>query len=163
MDDFLITSQHGRVYKGLRAYRIALGHAVRQALINFAKEVEDYCQERVAEFYGEYNPSYYDRTGQLLDKMKLQQLIKTEIRGNFQGNVTFEIDVFDWEVLDAHENGYGEFGTYTSFSGEDSRGNIEEYFSNGIYGHNGFNLREDVKQYIDNKLEKVIEDVINNF
>ena len=51
MEEFEITASNGKTYKSLRAYHIALGHAVRQALINFAREIEDYCIKKVEEFY----------------------------------------------------------------------------------------------------------------
>ena len=41
-DELEIIANNGKVYKSFRAYHIALGHAVRQALIDFSKEVEDF-------------------------------------------------------------------------------------------------------------------------
>lgn len=163
MEEFEITASNGKTYKSLRAYHIALGHAVRQALINFAREIEDYCIKKVEEFYAEYTPNYYERTYQLIDKMELGQLIKTSIRGNFQGNATFIIDVFDWGVLDAHANAYGTFGTYTSFDGSDARGEIEEYLQNGIYGHDSFDLRNEVNQYVEKNLDRVVQETLDRF
>ena len=54
-----IVTNSGKTYKDLRAYHIALGHAVRQALIDFSKDVEKYCQQLISDFYGEYIPEYY--------------------------------------------------------------------------------------------------------
>ena len=101
-----IVANNGKVYKDLRAYHIALGMAVRQALINFSKEVEDYCQKLISDFYGEYNPEYYERSYQLEEKMRLGELIKMSIRGNFEGNYHLEYNLFDWQVLDSIDNGY---------------------------------------------------------
>ena len=75
-NDLEIVANNGKVYKDLRAYHIALGHAVRQALISFSKEVENFLQKKVADFYGEYSPEYYERTYQLMDKMQLGELIR---------------------------------------------------------------------------------------
>ena len=73
-ENFEIVGNNGKVYKSLRAYHIALGHAVRQALINFSQEVESFLQKKVSDFYGEYSPQNYERTYQLMN-MILQHLI----------------------------------------------------------------------------------------
>ena len=46
-----IVGNNGRVYKDLRAYHIALGHAVRQALLDFYDEVKEYAISEVWKFY----------------------------------------------------------------------------------------------------------------
>ena len=58
-EDFEIIGNNGKVYKNLRAYHIALGHAVRQALIDFSQEVEEFLQQKISDFYGEYSPKNY--------------------------------------------------------------------------------------------------------
>lgn len=158
-----IVSSNGKVYQDLRAYHIALGHTVRQALIDFSKEIEQFCQNKVADFYGEHSPDFYDRTNQLFSKMKLGQLIKTEIKGAFeQERASFLIDIFDWEVLDASQNGDGMLGTYTDFYGDDSRESFEIFLGNGIYGHTEFKLRDWVKQYVNENLDKIIEKALSS-
>lgn len=158
-----IRANNGKIYKDLRAYHIAMGHAVRQALIAFSKEVEKYCQEKIEDFYGEYYPESYERTYQLMDKMKLNELIKVKIKGSFTGNYQFEYDLFDWAVLDAHSNGKGKFGTYTSFDGTDARENMEQYLLDGIYGHSSLDLYTEVNEYINNHLDNRIQEVLNKF
>ena len=158
-----IRANNGKIYKDIRAYHIAMGHAVRQALIDFAYEVEDYCMEKVQEFYSEYTPDYYERTYQLLNKMRLGELIKIQIKGNFEGKYDFSYNLFDWTVLDAHSNGRGKFGTYTSFDGSDARGEIEEYLYNGIIGHSSFDLYFEIDKYIEEHLDDRIQQVLNRF
>lgn len=158
-----IQANNGKIYKDLRAYHIAMGHAVRQALIKFAYEVEDYCIQQVENFYGEYTPESYERTYQLLEKMQIGELIKLNIKGNFQAKYTFEYDLFDWEVLDAHSNGKGKFGTYTSFDGTDARPSMEEILFNGIYGHTSLDLYTDIDKYINENLDDRIQLVLDNF
>ena len=163
MEEFEITASNGRTYKSLRAYHIALGHAVRQALINFSKEVEKFLQKKVQDFYGEYTPEDYERTYQLMNKMQLGDLIKMSIRGNFEGKYEIEYELFDWSVLDSIDNGIGNFGTYMSFDKSDSRPEIEEYFRNGIIGHNSFDLYKEIDDYVNKNLDNRIQEVINNF
>lgn len=158
-----IVANNGKTYKDLRAYHIALGHAVRQALIDFTYEVEEYCQTLINNFYAEYSPDYYNRTGQLLEKMQLNELIKIKIQGNFEGKYYFEYNLFDWNVLDAHSNGRGKFGTYTSFDGTDVRDSMELFLQNGIYGHSGLDLYTDIDKYINDHLDERIQLVLDKF
>lgn len=162
-ENFEIVGNNGKVYKSLRAYHIALGHAVRQALIDFSKEVEGFLQKKVQDFYGEYTPEDYERTYQLMNKMQLGDLIKMSIRGNFEGKYEIEYELFDWSVLDSIDNGIGNFGTYMSFDKSDSRPEIEEYFRNGIIGHNSFDLYKEIDDYVNKNLDNRIQEVINNF
>lgn len=162
-ENFEIVGNNGKVYKSLRAYHIALGHAVRQALINFSQEVESFLQKKVSDFYGEYSPQNYERTYQLMNKMQLGELIKMSIRGNFEGKYEIEYELFDWSVLDSIDNGIGNFGTYMSFDKSDSRPEIEEYFRNGIIGHNSFDLYKEIDDYVNKNLDNRIQEVINNF
>ena len=162
-ENFEIVGNNGKVYKNLRAYHIALGHAVRQALIDFSKEVEGFLQKKVQDFYGEYTPEDYERTYQLMNKMQLGDLIKMSIRGNFEGKYEIEYELFDWSVLDSIDNGIGNFGTYMSFDKSDSRPEIEEYFRNGVIGHNSFDLYKEIDDYVNKNLDNRIQEVINNF
>ncbi len=162
-DDLEIIANNGKVYKNLRAYHIALGHAVRQALIDFSKEVEEFLQEKIQEFYSEYTPDYYERTYQLINKMQLGELIKMSIKGNFEGKYEIEYELFDWTVLDSIDNGIGNFGTYMSFDKSDSRPDIEGYFQNGIIGHSSFDFYKEVDDYVSKYLDDRIQSVINNF
>ena len=159
-----IVANNGKVYKDLRAYHIALGMAVRQALINFSKEVEDYCQKLISDFYREYNPEYYERSYQLEEKMRLGELIKMSIRGNFEGNYHLEYNLFDWQVLDSIDNGYGQFGTYMSFDKTDVRDEMEMFMQAGIIkGHEPLNLYDLVDKYVSEHLDDRIQKVLNEF
>ena len=159
-----IVANNGKVYKDLRAYHIALGMAVRQALINFFILVEDYCQKLISDFYGEYNPEYYERSYQLEEKMRLGELIKMSIRGNFEGNYHLEYNLFDWQVLDSIDNGYGQFGTYMSFDKTDVRDEMEMFMQAGIIkGHEPLNLYDLVDKYVSEHLDDRIQKVLNEF
>lgn len=162
-NDLEIVANNGKVYKDLRAYHIALGHAVRQALISFSKEVENFLQKKVADFYGEYSPEYYERTYQLMDKMQLGELIKMSIKGNFEGKYEIEYELFDWTVLDSIDNGRGNFGTYMSFDKLDSRPEIEGYLQDGIIGHSPFDFYKEIDDYVNKNLDNRIQNVLNNF
>lgn len=162
-DDLEIIANNGKVYKNLRAYHIALGHAVRQALIDFSKEVEGFLQEKIQDFYGEYTPENYERTYQLMNKMQLGELIKMSIKGNFEGKYEIEYELFDWTVLDSIDNGNGQFGTYMSFDKSDSRPDIEHYLQDGIIGHSPFDFYKEIDDYVNKYLDDKIQNVINNF
>ena len=163
MDDLEIIANNGKTYKSLRAFHIAMGHAVRNALIDFSKEVEEFLQKKVQEFYVEYTPEYYERSYQLMNKMNLGDLIKMSIKGNFSGKYEIEYELFDWSVLDSIDNGKGQFGTYMSFDKSDSRPDIEGYLQDGIIGHSSFDLYKEIDDYVSKHLDDRIQKVINEF
>ena len=162
-ENFEIVGNNGKVYKNLRAYHIALGHAVRQALIDFSKEVEGFLQKKVQDFYGEYTPEDYERTYQLMNKMQLGDLIKMSIKGNFEGKYEIEYELFDWTVLDSIDNGNGQVGTFMSFDKRDSRPDIESYLQDGIIGHSPFDFYKEIDDYVSKHLDNRIQDIINKF
>ena len=162
-DELEIIANNGKVYKSFRAYHIALGHAVRQALIDFSKEVEDFLQKKVSDFYGEYSPEDYERSYQLMEKMQLGELIKMSIKGNFEGKYEMEYELFDWTVLDSIDNGTGNFGTYMSFDKSDSRPDIERYLQDGIIGHSSFDFYREIDDYINKNLDNRIQKVLDEF
>lgn len=161
--DLEIIANNGKVYKDIRAYHIALGHAVRQALIDFANEIEEFLQSKVQEFYSEYSPEDYERSYQLMSKMRLGELIKMSIKGNFEGNYEIQYELFDWEVLESIDNGKGEYGTYMSFDKSDSRQEVESYLQNGIYGHDSFDFYSEIDNYVKNHLDDRVQKVIREF
>lgn len=161
--DLEIIANNGKVYKSIRAYHIALGHAVRQALIDFASEVEEFLQNKIQEFYNEYTPEDYNRSYQLMNKMKLGELIKMSIKGNFEGKYEIEYELFDWEVLSPIDNGYGEFGSYMSFDKSESASSVESYLQDGVYGHNSFELYSEIDKYVEEHLDNRVQKVLDEF
>ena len=97
MEEFEITASNGRTYKSLRAYHIALGHAVRQALLDFYKDVKKYAISEVQKYYdAEFQGSeFYDNTygmlNALIESDDINGAITYAIKGNWEGNTTFNI------------------------------------------------------------------------
>lgn len=176
-DDLEIIANNGKVYKNLRAYHIALGHAVRQALLDLYKDVKNYAISEVQKFYdAEFHGSeYYDNTygmiKALMESDDIDGAISYYIRGNWEGNAIFNINI-DWNYLDAHSNGYGRWGTYTSLNGEDVSYEWEELLESGLpkgileytgERHPSFNLGKRIEQYIDKHIDKKINEVLRKF
>lgn len=177
MDELEIIGNNGKVYKSLRAYHIAIGHAVRQALLDFYDEVKKYAISEVQKFYdAEFHGSeYYDNTYGMIDALmesdNINGAISYFIRGNWEGNTTFDINI-DWEQLDAHSNGYGQWGTYTSFDRDSVTGEWEQLLENGLpkgilektgERHPSFNLEKKIEEYVDKNLDKRIQNVLKGF
>lgn len=177
MDELEIIGNNGKIYKNIRAYHIAIGHAVRQALLNFYKEVKKYAINEVQKFYAsEFQGSeYYDNTYGMIDALMesddINGAISYYIRGNWEGNTTFDIEI-DWTQLDAHSNGYGQWGTYTSLDGTDVTSEWEELMNNGLpkgilaqtgERHPSFNLGEKIEKYVNEHLNDVVNKVLKDF
>lgn len=173
-DDFEIVANNGKVYKSLRAYHIALGHAVRQALLTFYKEVKEYAINEVWKFYENefYGSDYYENTFGMIDALEnsddLNGAISYYIRGNWEGRTTFDIEI-DWSQLDGHSNGRGEWGTYTSLNGTEVTGEWEELLMSGLPigltgdRHPSFDLGKKIENYVEKNIDKVINKVISEF
>lgn len=172
--DLQIISQNGKVYKNIRAYHIAMGHAVRQTLLTFYKEVKDYAIKEVQQFYStEFHGSeYYDNTygmiASLMEDDDIDGAISYFIKGNWEGNAIFDIKI-DWNQLDAHSNGYGHWGTYTDLDGVSVTNEWDELLENGLpkgilavtgERHPSFNLGEKIENYINKNLDKKIQSAL---
>lgn len=175
MDDLEIIGNNGKVYKNIRAYHIAIGHAVRQALLDFYDEVKKYAISEVQKFYSaEFHGSeYYDNTYGMIEALMesddINGAISYYIKGNWEGNTTFDINI-DWTQLDAHSNGYGQWGTYTSLDGEDVTGDWEELLKNGLpkgileltgERHPSFDLGARIEDYVNKNLDNRVQDALD--
>ena len=174
MEDLEVIGNNGKIYKNLRAYHIAIGHAVRQALLEFYKEVKNYAIREVQKFYdAEFHGSeYYDNTygmiESLMDSDDIDGAISYYIKGNWEGNTTFNIGI-DWNQLDAHSNGYGHWGTYTDLDGVSVTNEWDELLENGLpkgilavtgERHPSFNLGKKIEDYVDKNLDKKVQDAL---
>ena len=172
-----IVANNGKVYHSLRAYHIAMGHAVRQALLNLAKETKQYAIQEVENYYDmEFHGSeYYDNTYGMIESIKNSEDIDSSfssfVKGNWAGNVGFDIEI-DWSNLNGHSNGYGQWGTYTSLDGSDVTVAWESFLKAGLpkgilkvtgERHIPFDLQKKVDEYVDKRIDKIINKVIQDF
>lgn len=168
-----IVTDSGKVYKNLRAYHIALGHAVRRALIDLYKEVKEFAIQKTKEFYdNEFGGSdYYDNTYGMINALEssddLNGAISYYIKGSYNKNYTFEIEI-DWDTLDSHIN-EGKFGTYTSFDGTPVVDIWDELLEKGlpIYPndkrHPSFDLGKLIQDFIDKRIDDKVQKAIEEF
>lgn len=176
-DNLDIVAKNGKVYKDIRAYHIAIGHAVRQALLKFYKEIKEYAIKEISNYYAlelhgsEFYENTYGMLNALMESDDVNGAITYYIKGNWKGNTTFNIDI-DWSFLDAHSNGYGQWGTYTSLDGEQVTEIWEDLLEKGLpigilsqtgERHSSFNLEEKIEKYIDKNLKNIVDNAIKNF
>lgn len=176
-DNLDIVAKNGKVYKDIRAYHIAIGHAVRQALLNFYKDIKEYAIKEISNYYSlelhgsDYYENTYGMLKALMESDDINGAITYAIKGNWEGNTTFNIGI-DWSYLDAHNNGYGQWGTYTSLDGEKVTEIWDELLQQGLpigivyetgERHSPFNLKEKIDKYIDKNLKNIVDETIKNF
>lgn len=168
-----ITTANGKKYNSIRAYHIAIGQAVRYALINLREEVKQHMIDFVGSYYdSEFKGSeYYQNTYGLLNSIEADKLIDLNIQGNWEQNYEVEFELH-WDELDAHSNGYGAFGTYTDFDGNSFVNSIEENLKRGldigIYKYTGerhtpIDIEGELKSIVDNKLQQVVEKIERDY
>lgn len=176
-DNLNIVAKNGKVYKDIRAYHIAIGHAIRQALLNFYKDVKKYAIREISNYYSlelhgsEFYENTYGMLEALMDSDDVNGAITYFIKGNWEGNTTFNINI-DWSYLDAHSNGNGQWGTYMSLNGEDVTAIWDELLQQGLpiglvsktgERHTPFNLKEKIEEYIEKNLKNVVNNVLRKF
>lgn len=175
MDDYMFMTANGRRYKTARAYHIAMGMAVRYALLNFYKEVKQYLIQELEEWYQNNTggSDYYDNTygmiNAFVESNDVDGAIHYAIRGSFEkSNAVFAMGI-DWTELDAHSNGYGEFGTYTSFDGTSVVDNWDELLKSGLPIYPNVERKDPldvyflIDKYVDKRLDRVIDNVLEQY
>lgn len=176
-NDFKITSSSGKVYNGIRAFHIAMGHAVRNALLKFYKDVKQYVINEVKKYYDmEFHGSeYYDNTYGMIVALEnsddINGAITRAVKGSWEGNGILNINI-DWSYLEAHSNGYGKWGVYSSLDGENVTDKWEDLLQSGLpkgilertgERHPSFNLQQIIQEYVDNNLDNIIQEALRKF
>lgn len=162
-----ITIVKGKTYKSVRAYHIAIGQAIRYALNDLRERTKQHMIDFVGNYYdSEFRGSeYYQNTYGILRSIESDKLIELNIKGNWEQNYEIEFGL-NWDELDSHSNGDGEFGTYTGFNGDGFVNSLEENLQRGldkgIYAytgerHNPIDIRGELKKFIDNELQKIVK------
>lgn len=167
-NDLEIITNSGKRYKSFRALHIAMGKAVRSALLDFYQEVKEYAIQVVEAYYDKelHGSEYYENTYGMINALKesndIDGAISYFIKGNFEKKYSFDIEI-DWSYLDSHSNGYGNFGTYTSFDGTPVVDQWDELLQSGLpigltgERHSPFDLGEEIKKYVEKNIENVVD------
>lgn len=168
-----ITTANGKKYNSVRAYHIAIGQAVRYALNNLREEVKQHMIDFIGSYYDSefIGSEYYQNTYGLLTSIESDRLIELNIKGNWEQNYEVEVGL-NWDELDAHFNGYGEFGTYTDFDGNSFVNSIEENLKRGLdmgvykytqRRHSPIDIEGELNRVIDKKLQQVVEKIERDY
>lgn len=173
-----IAAKNGKVYKDFRAFHIAIGHTIRQALIDFYQDIKQYAIKEISNYYSlEFHGSeFYDNTygmiEALLDSDDVNGAITYRVKGNWENDSSLNV-IINWEYLEASAGENGMFwGTYTSLNGESVTDIWEDILEAGlpkgiIYKtgerHPSFNLEEKINNYIDKNIKRIVDDVVKKF
>lgn len=155
----------GKVYNSIRAYHIAIGQAVRYALDDLVTKTKQHMIDFVGNYYdNEFRGSeYYQNSYGLLTSIEADRLILLEVKGNWEQNYEVEMDLH-WGEIESFSNGYGEFGTYTSFNGDSFVNSLEDNLKRGldmgIYSYTGrrhdpIDIRKELVDFVEKEMEKI--------
>ena len=133
----------------------------RKVLEEVAEEIKSTMEDLILEFYSQYTPEYYERTGQLLEAVRKAESKVYKTRDGWR----IHIKVINTDAMDsmwAEED--EDFNTYMSFTGQATYGGkrytdwVVEWVDNGsendrVWGHEPIHFSEKINQMLDEKVQ----------
>ena len=163
-----IRTPKGRKFSSLiqleNAINQDLDMASKKVLENVAEEVKVVMEDLILEFYSQYSPDYYERTGQLLDAVRKAESKIYKTKEGWK----IRIKVIDPEIIDSMWGVEGNrFNSYMSFSGQATYGGkrytewVVDWVDNGsdhgrVWGHDPIHFSEKINKLLDEKVKNGI-------
>ncbi len=139
-----------------------LDEVAKKVLEDVAKEVKMRMEELILDFYTEYSPKYYERTGSLYDAVAETESKVYKTKNGYR----VRVKLFDTEKMTsafASELNPHFFNSYLDFSGHATYGGkrytdwvVEWVDSGGIIGHDGLNYQQEINDLLDRKVNEGI-------
>lgn len=163
-----IISPKGRKFGSLvqvkNAIQAEIDEISRKVLENVVYEVKVLMEDLILEFYSQYSPNYYERTGQLLDAVRNAESKIYKTKDGYK----VRIAILNTDVMSsrfATEKGY--FNSYIDFSGKATYSGkrytdwvVDWVDSGNIFGHDDIEFKDKVNRLLD---EKVNEGILREF
>lgn len=159
-----ITSPKGRKFTSIvqmiNETQKELDEISKKVLEEVAEEVRLKMEELIlTQFYSEYRPQYYERTGGLLDSVRNTKSKVYKTRDGYK----VHIKLFDTDQIDQRFAEKPYFNSYLDFSGHATYGGkrytdwVVEWVEDGnIIGHSPLNYKEEINKLLDDKVNEGI-------
>lgn len=139
-----------------------LDDIAKKVLTDVAEEVRQRMEELILDFYTDYSPKYYERTGSLYSAVSETESKVYKTRDGYR----VRIKLFDTDQMTsafASELNPHFFNSYLDFSGHATYGGkrytdwvVEWIDSGGIIGHDGLNYKQEINSLLDKKVNEGI-------
>lgn len=139
-----------------------LDNIAEKVLTDVAQEVKRRMEELILDFYTDYSPKYYERTGSLYSAVSETESKVYKTRDGYR----VRIKLFDTDQMTsafASELNPHFFNSYLDFSGHATYGGkrytdwvVEWIDSGGIIGHDGLNYKQEINSLLDKKVNEGI-------
>ena len=139
-----------------------LDNVAEKVLTEVAKEVKMRMEELILEFYSEYSPNYYERTGSLYDAVANTESKVYKTKGGYR----VRIKLFDTEQMtsafasEAHPefyNSYLDFSGHATYGGKRYTDWVVQWVNDGgIIGHDGLDYNREISDLLDKKVNEGI-------
>lgn len=139
-----------------------LDDIAKKVLTDVAQEVKQRMEELILDFYTDYSPKYYERTGSLYSAVSETESKVYKTRDGYR----VRIKLFDTDQMTsafASELNPHFFNSYLDFSGHATYGGkrytdwvVEWIDSGGIIGHDGLNYKQEINSLLDKKVNEGI-------
>lgn len=132
----------------------------RKVLEEVAKEVKLLMEDMILEFYSEYTPEYYERTGQLLEAVRKAESKIYKTNGGWK----VRIAILDTDAMsqtfateDGFFNSYLDFTGHATYSGKRYTDWVVDWVDEGnIFGHMGLEFKDRINKLLDEKVNSGI-------
>lgn len=136
-----------------------LDDIAKKVLEDVAQEVKLRMEELILDFYTDYSPKYYERTGSLYSAVSETESKVYKTRNGYR----VRIKLFDTDQMTSAFAEKPYFNSYLDFSGHATYGGkrytdwvVEWIDSGGIIGHDGLNYKQEINTLLDKKVNEGI-------
>lgn len=158
-----ITSPKGRKFASIQqmtdAIQKDLDEISRKILEEVAEEVRLKMEELILNFYDDYRPNYYKRTGGLLNAVRNTQSTVYKTKDGYKVRIKlFDTTQMDQEFADKpYFNSYLDFSNHASYGGKLYTDWVVDWIdSGGIYGHKPIEYKKEINDLLDKKVNEGI-------
>ncbi len=155
-----IISPKGRKFSSIvqmeNAIQQDLDRISEKILREVAEEIKLLMEDLILDFYSEYSPEYYERTGQLLEAVRAadSKIYKTH------GGWKMRIKIIDTEAMsssfatrDDYFNSYLDLTGHATYGGKRYTDWVVDWVDEGnIFGHAGLEYKDKINKLLDEKV-----------
>ncbi len=155
-----ITSPKGRKFSSIaqmeNAIQQDLDKISKKVLEDVAEEIKLLMEDLILDFYSEYSPDYYERTGQLLEAVRAanSKIYKTK------DGWKIRISIIDTEAMsssfatqDHFFNSYIDFTGHATYGGKRYTDWVIDWVDEGnIFGHDKLEYKDKINKLLDEKV-----------
>lgn len=129
----------------------------RKVLEEVAEEVRLKMEELILNFYSDYTPNYYRRTGGLLNAVRNTKSKVYKTKDGYKVRIKlFDTTQMDQEFADKpYFNSYLDFSSHASYGGKLYTDWVVDWIdSGGIYGHEPIEYKQEINDLLDKKVNE---------